>query len=81
MFYRVMSARFQYIIEAYHVALDVGIRIGDAITHASLGSEVHYYIKVVLLEQSVNQRLISQITLDEPYSIPAGLAFSISLRR
>ena len=60
-----MSARLQYIIEAYHVALDVGIRIGDAIAHTSLSSEIYHYVKVVLLEQSINQCLVSQITLDE----------------
>ena len=59
MLYRVMSARLQYIIEANHVALNIGIRIGDAIAHTSLSSEIYHYVKVVLLEQSINQRLVS----------------------
>ena len=65
MLHRVMSASFQYIIEANHVALNIGIRIGDAIAHASLSCQIHHHVKVVLLEQSINQCFVSQITLDE----------------
>ena len=65
MFHWVMSASLQYIIEAYHVALDVGIRISDAIAHTSLSCEIYHYVKVVLLEQLINQRIVSQVALYE----------------
>ena len=60
-----MPASLQDIIEAYHVALNIGIRIGDAIAHTSLCSQIHHHVKVVLLEQAINQSLVSQVTLDE----------------
>ena len=60
MFHWVMSASFQYIIEANHVALNIGIRIGDAIAYTCLCCQIYHHVKVVLLEQSINQRLVSK---------------------
>ena len=38
MLYRIMPTRLQNVIEANHVAHDIGIRIGDAIAHTIVPS-------------------------------------------
>ena len=50
----IMPTSLQDIIEANHVALNIGIRIGDAIAYTCLCSQIYHHIKVVLLKQSIN---------------------------
>ena len=59
-----VSTSLQNIIEPNHVAHDIGIRIGDAITYTSLGSEVHHHLRLILLKDAVNSLLVSNITLN-----------------
>ena len=54
MLHGVMSAGLEDVIEAHHVAHDVGIGIGDAIAHTSLGSEVHDNLGLILLKNTID---------------------------
>ena len=63
--HRVVSAGFQDIVEAYHIALDVGIGVLDGVTNPSLGSEVDNDIKVIRGKQLVNLALVCDIHLPE----------------
>ena len=61
MLHRIVPAGFQDVVEAYHIALDVGIRILDGIPHPRLGGQVHHNVEVVLLKKLVHQGLIGNI--------------------
>ena len=60
-----MTARLQDVVETDDVALDVDIRVLDAIAYTCLSGQVHYDIKVVLLEEAVNQFTVSNAALYE----------------
>ena len=53
----VMAASLQNVVETYQVTLDVAIRIGNAVTDTSLGSEVHHHINLILREDLLDERL------------------------
>ena len=60
-----MPASLQDVVEPDHVALDVRIRVLDAITDTGLRGEVHDDIKVVFLEELVDEGLVGEVALDE----------------
>ena len=60
-----VPAGFQNVVEPDHVALDVGIRILDAITDTGLSGKVHDDIEEVFLEEVVDEGLVSEVALDE----------------
>ena len=61
----VVAAGLEDVVEANEVALDVGIGVGDAIADARLGSEVYHDVELVLIEEFVNQRFVSNVALHE----------------
>ena len=65
MLHGIMTAGFQNVIEANHVALDVSIRVSDGVTNTSLGTKIHNNIRVVLLEDVVDETLVRKVSLDE----------------
>jgi hypothetical protein len=65
MLHRIMTASFQNVIEANHVALDVGIRVGDGVANASLGTQIDHNIRVILLKNTVDKCLVRKIPLDK----------------
>ena len=65
MLHRVVAAGLKDVIETYQIALDIGIGVSDRISHASLGSEIHYNIKVVFGEKFFYQNFVGQIPLYE----------------
>ena len=65
MLHRIMTAGFQNVIEANHVALDVGIRVGNGVANASLGTQIDHNIRMVLLKNAVDKCLIRKIALDK----------------
>ena len=73
MLHRMMPAGFKDVVEPDHVALDIGIRVLDAITDARLSGQVHDDIEVVFLEESVNESLVGEVALDELVGVPFGL--------
>lgn len=65
MFHRVLSARFQHVIKADNIALDVHVRIGDGIPHARLRRQVDDDIEFILVEKLLNERLVRKVTFDK----------------
>ena len=63
--YFVVAASLQNVVETYQVTLDVAIRIGNAVTDTSLGSEVHHHINLVFRENLFNEYFVSDIAFDE----------------
>ena len=58
MLYLMMTASLQDIVETYQVTLDISIRIRDRISHASLSSQIHYHLWLMLLKEFVHHRLV-----------------------
>ncbi len=73
MLHRMMPASLQDVVEPDHVALDVRIRVLDAITDARLSCKVHDDIEVVFLEEAVDEGLVGEVALDELVGMPFGL--------
>ena len=65
MLHGVVATRFEDIVEADEVGLDVGVGVGDRIANTSLGSEVYDDVEGVILEQFVDQGFVSNIALYE----------------
>ena len=71
MLYRIVPAGLQDIVKADHVALNVGIRVLDAIADTRLCGQVHDDIEVVFLEEAINERLVGEVALDELVGMPS----------
>ena len=67
-----VPAGLQDVVEPDHVALDVGIRILDAIADTRLSCEVHDDVKMVFLEEAVDEGLVGEVAFDELVSMPFG---------
>ena len=70
--HRMMSAGLQDVVEPDHVALDVSIRVLDAIADTGLSGKVHDDIKVVFLEEAVDEGLVGKVALDEVVGVLRG---------
>ena len=60
-----MPAGLQDVVEPDHVALDVRIRVLDAIADTGLSGQVHDDVEVVFLEEAVDEGLVGEVALDE----------------
>ena len=60
-----MAAGFEDVIEADEVGLDVSVGIGDAIAHASLGSQIHDNMRLILGENAVDEGAVGYVAADE----------------
>ena len=60
-----MAAGFEDVIEADEVGLDVSVGIGDAITHASLCSQVHYNMRLIFGEDAVDEGTVGYVAENE----------------
>ena len=58
-----MPACFKDVVEPDDIALDIDIRILDAVAHTCLGGQVDNDIELVLLEEAVNQFTVSNTAL------------------
>ena len=58
MLHLVVTASLQNVIETDEVTLYISIRIRDRISHASLGCEIHYHLRLMLLKELVHHRLV-----------------------
>ena len=65
MLHRVVAAGLKNVVEADHIALNVGIRVGDRVPHTSLGTEVDHNVRVVLLEDAVDESFICEIAFNK----------------
>ena len=61
----IVTAGFQNIIEAEHIALDVSVRVSDGVTNTCLCAEIDHNIWVVLLEDAVDESLVRKVSLNE----------------
>lgn len=60
-----MSAGFKDVVESYHVGLDMGIRVDDAVTYSCLGCEVHDDLRSELCEDAVDEGSVCNVSLAE----------------
>ena len=65
MFHRMMPARFEDIVETDDIALDIHIRILDAVPYTRLSSKIDNDVELVLLKEFVHQRLVSDASANE----------------
>lgn len=65
MLYLVMAAGFKNIEEADDVGIDIRARMVNAVPHTSLCRQVDDNIRLILLKQCRDRRLIRQVTLDK----------------
>ena len=65
MLHGIIAAGFQNVIEANHVTLDVGVRVGDGVTHTSLSTQIDHNIRMVLLKNAVDKYLVRKVALDK----------------
>ena len=63
--HRMMPACLQDVVEPDHVALDVRIRVLDAVADTRLSGQVHDDVKVVFLEETVDEGLVGKVALNE----------------
>ena len=62
---RIMTAGFQNVVKANHVAFDVSVRVCDGVTHTCLSAQIDHNIRVILLKNAVDQRLVRKIALNK----------------
>ena len=67
-----VPARLQDVVEPDHIALDVRIRVLDAVPDPRLRREVHDDIEPVLRKESVDERLVGKVAFDEVVGVPPG---------
>ena len=60
-----MTARLQDVIESDDVALDIDIRVLDAVANASLSGQVDDDVELVFGKKTVNQFTVSNAALYE----------------
>ena len=67
-----VPARLQDVVEPDHVALDVSIRVLDAIADTRLSGKVHDDIEVVFLEEVIDEGLVGEVAFDELVGMVRG---------
>lgn len=65
MLHRIMTAGFEDVVEADEVRFDIGVRVGDGVAHARLRCEVDHDLRLVLLEDFVNEHLVCKVSFDK----------------
>ena len=79
MFYLMMAARLQNIVEAYKIALYIGIWVRDGITDTGLCGEVYNDRNLVLIEDLLHCILVGNRRVDERPVAAEGLDFAQAL--
>lgn len=65
MLHRIMAAGFENVIEANHIAFNVGIRVGDGVANTCLCTEIDHDIWMILLKDAVDKGFVCKIALNE----------------
>ena len=60
-----VAAAFQYMQKTRHIAVDVGLRMCEAITYSGLCSQVDYRIEGPGSEKCVEGRFVTEVHLPE----------------
>ena len=61
----VMAAAFQHVQKALEIGVEIGFRMGDRMSHAGLGCEMHHMREFVFLEQLRRRGAVGKIEPDE----------------
>ena len=69
---RMMPAGLQDVVEPDHVALDVRVRVLNAIADTGLSGKVHDDVEVVFLEEAVDESLVGEVAFDKLVGMPLG---------
>ena len=64
-----LTASLEDVVEAEDVAVDVGIRIGDAVANTGLGGEIHDDLGFVLFKDTLDGSLVSNVSFKEVIGI------------
>ena len=65
MLHLMMTARLQDIVEAYEIALDIGIRVRNGITDTGLRGKIDHYRNPVVIENLLHRILVRNRRVDE----------------
>ena len=79
MLHLMMAACFQNIVEAYEIALDIGVRIRDGITDTGLRGKIDHYGNPVVTKNLLNCILVRNRRMDECPVSAEGLDFTQAL--
>ena len=63
--YRMVPARLEDIVESDNIALDVGVRVLDAVAYTGLSREVHHDVELLFGEEGVHEGLVGDGAADE----------------
>ena len=69
MLHGMVAAGLQNIVKAYDVALNVSVRVLNAVSYSGLGSKIHHHIELVLLEKAVDKGFVGKVAFDESPAI------------
>ena len=72
MFYWVVTAGLEDIIEADHVRLDIGIGILNRVAYSSLCGQVYHNIELFFSEEAVDESFVGEVTLHETVWLAHG---------
>lgn len=61
----IMTAGFQNVVEADHIALDISIWVGDGVTNTCLRTKVNHNVRVILLKNVIDENFIRKIAFYE----------------
>ena len=79
MLHLMMTARLQNIVEAYEIALDIGIRVRDGITDTGLRGKIDHDGNPVVIENFLYRILVRNRRVDECPVSAKGLDFAQAL--
>lgn len=79
MLYFMMATRFQDIVEAYEIALNIGVWVRDGITDTGLCGEVYNDRNLVLIEDLLHCILVRNRRVDKCPVAAEGLDFAQAL--
>ena len=65
MLHLMMTTRLQNIVEAYEIALDIGIRVRDGITDTGLRGKIDHYRNPVFTKNFLHRILVRNRRMDE----------------
>ena len=69
---RIVPAGLQDVQEAYEIALEVGVRVGDGVADACLRREVDDCVETLRGEERVQRLLVRDVHLDEALALPGA---------
>ena len=75
MLHFVVAACLEDVVESDEIALNIGIRIGDAVAHSGLGCEIDHDSRAVVREKLLHQVPVGNAAFDKGPVTPEGFDF------